>query len=232
MPKKRLSNKIPRKPKAEPSFDYEDDAFLSRVEALAFEGFYNTEIADELQISRYELEMAISQCEKLRNTLASARARARKAGAEMPSPAMFAKVWVECKGKRTALMKHFGIGWTKFQSWLAQEPMFVDIMAERELEFLEQLDIAGRILALGGVKGKDEFKGWNRYPSEWMMRFYLNTTGRKYGYGENPIVRKEEDLDGIPTDIEQGVDIESWIKKEMSIRKKDSEETDNCEDEE
>lgn len=55
----------------------------------------------------------------------------------MPSPAMFAKVWAECKGKRTVLMKKFGIGWTKLQSWIAQEPMFADIMAECDLEFLE-----------------------------------------------------------------------------------------------
>lgn len=221
MPKKRIGNKTPRKPKAQPSFDYEDDDFLARVEALAFEGFYNTEIADELQISRYELEMAISQCEKLRNTLESARARARECGAEMPSPALFAKVWSECKGRRTLLMKKFGIGWTKLQSWIAQEPMFADIMAERDLEFLEQLDIAGRILALGGVKGKDEFKGWNRFPSEWMMRFYLNTTGRKYGYGENPIV-KEDDDSGIPKDIEQGIDIENWIRKEVEQKKRET----------
>lgn len=217
MPKKRISNKTPRKPKAQPSFDYEDEGFLTRVEALAFEGFYNTEIADELNISRYELEMAISQCEKLRNRLESARARARKSGAEMPSPAMFAKVWSECKGKRTLLMKKFGIGWTKLQSWIAQEPMFADIMAERELEFLEQLDIAGRILALGGVKGKDEFKGWARVPSEWMLRFYMNTTGRKYGYGENPIVKNEDN--NIPKDIEHGIDIENWIRKEIEQKK-------------
>ena len=60
MPKKRISSKTPRKPKATPSFDYESEEFLSQVDALAFEGFYNTEIADELNISRYELEMAIS----------------------------------------------------------------------------------------------------------------------------------------------------------------------------
>lgn len=222
MPKKRICNKTPRKPKATPSFDYESEEFLTRIYALAFEGFYNTEITDELQISRYELEMAISQSEKLRNTLESARACAREKGAEMPSPALFAKVWAGCKGKRTLLMKKFGIGWTKLQSWIAQEPMFADIMAERDLEFLEQLDIAGRILALGGVKGKDEFQGWNRFPSEWMMRFYLNTTGRKYGYGENPIVKEEDN--GIPKDIEQGIDIESWIRQEVEQKKRSVEE--------
>ena len=222
MPKKRISSKTPRKPKATPSFDYESEEFLSQVDALAFEGFYNTEIADELNISRYELEMAISQCEKLRNTIASARERARAQGAEMPSPAMFAKVWAECNGKRTLLMKKFGIGWTKLQSWLAQEPIFVDIMAERDLEFLEQIDVASRILALGGVKGKDNFAGWSRYPDSWMMRYHLNTLGRRYGYGENPIQQEAEDTD-IPKNIEQGIDIESWIKQEVEQKKRDTE---------
>ena len=223
MPKKRISSKTPRKPKATPSFDYESEEFLSQVDALAFEGFYNTEIADELNISRYELEMAISQCEKLRNTIASARERARARGAEMPSPAMFAKVWAKCKGKRTQLMKEFGIGWTKLQSWLAQEPIFVDIMAERDLEFLEQIDTASRILALGIVKGKDEFKGWSRYPDSWMIRYHLNTLGRRYGYGENPIQPEVAD-DTIPKDIEQGIDIDSWIRQEVEQKKRDKEE--------
>lgn len=202
--------------------NFEDVELLTRIEQLAYDGFYDTEIADKLNISRWQFDEAKRRSKTLTSTLESARARAREQGADMPSPALFAEVWAECKGKRTALMKKFGIGWTKLQSWIAQEPMFADIMAERDLEFLEQLDIAGRILALGGVKGKDEFKGWNRFPSEWMMRFYLNTTGRKYGYGENPIV-KEEDDGSIPKDIEQGIDIESWIRKEVEQKKKDSE---------
>jgi len=37
MPKKRISSKTPRKPKATPSFDYESEEFLSQVDALAFE---------------------------------------------------------------------------------------------------------------------------------------------------------------------------------------------------
>lgn len=218
MPKKRISNKTPRKPKAVPSFDYESAEFLARVEALAFEGFYNTEIADELQISRYELEMAISQSDILRNTLADARERARKSGAEMPSPAMFAKVWKECGGQRSKLMKAFNIGWTKFQSWLAQEPMFVDIMAERDLEFLEQADIAGRILSIGAVKNKDKFPGWSRYPDTWMMRFYMNTLGKRYGYGENPVIPEADDS-ALPEHVEQGIDIESWIKQELTQKR-------------
>lgn len=223
MPKKRIGNKTLRKPKATPSFDYEGEEFLSRVEALAFEGFYNTEIADELQISRYELEIAISQCEKLRNTIAEARERARKQGAEMPSPAMFAKVWAKCNGKRSQLMKEFGIGWTKLKSWLAQEPIFVDIMAERDLAFLEQLDATSRVLALGGVKGKDNFAGWSRYPDGWMIRFHLNTLGRRYGYGENPVT-PEAEVNSIPHDIEQGINIDNWIRKEVEVKNQDNEE--------
>lgn len=196
-----------------------------QVEALAFEGFFNTEIADELNISRYELEMAISQCEKLRNRIDDARARAREAGADMPSPAKFARVWERCGHKRSKLMKEFGIGYTKFQSWLAQEPAFLDIMAASDLEFLEQVDTASRILALGGVKGKDNFPGWNRFPDGWMLRFHLNTLGRRYGYGENPILPGSEE--GIPKNTEHGIEIENWIKKEMSITNPEEESADD-----
>lgn len=221
MPKKRISNDVTRKKVSISDINLEDTELLSRIEQLAYDGFYDTEIADKLNISRWQFDEAKRRSKKISSTLKSARARAREQGADMPSPALFAEVWAECKGKRTLLMKKFGIGWTKLQSWIAQEPKFADIMAERDLEFLEQLDIAGRILALGGVKGKDNFNGWNRFPSEWMLRFYLNTTGKKYGYGENPIV-KEEDT-GIPTDIEQGIDIESWIKKEVEHKHKNDE---------
>lgn len=214
MPIKRLSNRTPRKPKPEPSFDYEDEGFLARVRALAYEGFYNAEIADELNVSRTELETAISRSKPLRDTLEEARAHAKEQGDEMPSPAKFAQVWAGCQGKRSVLMRKFNIGWTRLQEWLAQEPAFVDIMAERDLEFMEQADIAGRILTLGGVEGRDEFPGWTRHPDPWMLRFYMNTLGRRYGYGENPVIPAAEGVD-LPRDIDRGVDIESWIRQEI-----------------
>ena len=117
------------------------------------------------------------------------------------------------------------IGYTKFQSWLAQEPAFLDIMAASDLEFLEQVDTASRILALGGVKGKDNFPGWNRFPDGWMLRFHLNTLGRRYGYGENPILPGSEE--GIPKNTEHGIEIENWIKKEMSITNSEEESADD-----
>lgn len=223
MPKKRISTNTTRKKATISDIDFEDMELLTRIEQLAYDGFYDTEIADKLNVSRWQFDEAKRRSKMLTSTLATARERARARGADMPSPALFAEVWARCKGKRTQLMKEFGIGWTKLQSWLAQEPAFIDIMAERDLEFLEQLDIAGRILALGGIKKKDEFPGWNRLPSEWMMRFYLNTTGRRYGYGENPIVKEVKD-DDIPKDIEQGIDIESWIKQEVEQKKRSVEE--------
>lgn len=116
------------------------------------------------------------------------------------------------------LIKKLGINWTTLRSWERQDPRLTDVMAITDLEFLEQIDTAGRILALGGVKGKDTFVGWNRYPSEYMIRFYLNTTGRRYGYGDAPMMAEAEEED-IPTNVESGIDIESWIAKEMSAKK-------------
>lgn len=116
------------------------------------------------------------------------------------------------------LIKKLGINWTTLRSWERQDPRLTDVMAITDLEFLEQIDTAGRILALGGVEGKDTFAGWNRYPSEWMIRFYLNTTGRRYGYGEAPLMTEAEE--DFSTNVESGIDIESWITKEMSAKKK------------
>lgn len=221
MPKKRIN--ATRKTRPISSFNFEDKDFITSIEEMAYNGYYDAEIADKLNIDRYEFSRAKSKFKKVAQALENGRARARARGEDMPSPALFAEVWAKCGRQRSKLMKEFGIGWTKLQSWIAQEPMFADIMAESDLEFLEQLDIAGRILALGGVKDKDQFKGWSRYPSEWMMRFYLNTTGRKYGYGDNPVTASTED-EGIPKNIEQGIDIESWIKQEVSQKKRDNEE--------
>lgn len=223
MPKKRISTNTTRKKATISDIDFEDVELLSRIEQLAYDGFYDTEIADKLNLSRWQFDEAKRRSKKLTSTLGTARERARARGAEIPSPALFAEVWARCNGKRTQLMKEFGIGWTKLQSWLAQEPIFVDIMAKRDLEFLEQIDVASRILALGGVKGKDNFAGWSRYPDSWMIRFHLNTLGRRYGYGENPIQQEVED-DGIPNDIEQGIDIDSWIRQEVEQKKRDKEE--------
>lgn len=197
---------------------------MSRVEEMAYDGFFDTEIADELKVSRSEFSKAKTKSAKLRKTLESARARAQEDGAERPSIAMFRKVWATCDGKRSKLMKKFGIGWTKFQQWLREEPAFVDIMAERDLEFLEQADIAGRILSLGGIKDKDQFPGWSRHPDPWMMRFYMNTLGKRYGYGENPVIEDIEDDTDVVGNVEQGINVADWIKLEMTQKKNKGEE--------
>lgn len=202
-------------PAYRPSFDYESEEFIAKCEAMAYEGFYDIEIADELNISRFEFMKAQKASEKLRHTLETARAQAAQDGSEVPSPAKFAKVWKKCNGQRTKLMKEFGIGWTRLNLWLQSNPEFRDIMAETDLAFLEQTDVAGRILALGGVVGKDTFPGWERHPDAWMIRYYMNTLGKRYGYGETPIIPGDEELD-IDGEIKSGIDIDSWIKQEMT----------------
>lgn len=223
MPKKHISNRTPRKPSPASSFDFEDAEFLQHVEDLAYEGFFDVEIADELQISRSDFRKAKMKSAKLRNTIENARERAREQGAERPSVAMFKKVWATCDGKRSKLMKKFGIGWITFQKWLKAEPAFEDVMAERDLEFLEQVDIAGRILSLGGIKDKDQFPGWSRHPDPWMMRFYMNTIGKRYGYGENPVIPDVEDDTDVVGNVEKGIDVADWIKLEMTQKKQDKE---------
>lgn len=220
MPKKHLSGKITRKKNPDSSFNYEDEDFLSKVFDLAYEGFYNIEIADELNISRSAFDKAIERHSVLRQTLEDARARAKEAGGDIPSPAKFKRMWIQCKGKRSELLKKFHIGYQTFKQWLKDDPRLIDIMAETEIEFLEKVDSRARMLALGLTKSEREklektgqFDGWKQFPDAYMLRFFLNTIGRRYGYGENPT----EDLmqDGIETRATNGIDISSWILKEM-----------------
>lgn len=217
MPKKRINARRTVKPIS--SFDFDDVEFLTRVEQLAFDGYYDVEIADKLNVSRFEFSKELNRNKKFRQLIENARERAREKGADMPSPAMFAEVWKQCDGKRTNLMKKFGIGWTKLQQWLKAEPAFEDILAERDLGFLEKADVAGRILTLGGIKGKDEFPGWSRHPDPWMIRFYMNTLGKRYGYGENPVIPDIEDDTDVVGNVEQGIDVANWIKLEMTAKK-------------
>ena len=71
--------------------------------------------------------------------------------------------------------------------------------------------VSARVLALG-IPEKDEkgnFIGWRERPDGYMIRYLLSTLGRKEGFGE-----ESEDAD-IPTDIEHGINIDSWIKDKL-----------------
>lgn len=225
MPKQRkVGENTPRKPRKAPSFDFENEDFLERVGALAYEGWYDAEIADELNVSRYEFSLAKSNSERLRNTIEEARARAHDDGADIPSPPKFAKLWKECGGSKTKLIKKLKISFTTLQSWIAQDPRLQDVMDAIDLEKCEQAEMAAWILALGGVKTKDKFEGWSRYPDSYMLRWLLNTKGRRFGYGENPVIAEDKSGD-IPHDVDSGIDIEAWIKQEMNAKKNKEDDT-------
>lgn len=76
MPKKRIA--ATRKTQHISSFDFEDVDFLTHVEQMAFDGFYDVEIADKLNISRYEFSREVNRNKKLAQLIESARARARE----------------------------------------------------------------------------------------------------------------------------------------------------------
>lgn len=58
MPKKRISNDVTRKKVSISDINLEDTELLSRIEQLAYDGFYDTEIADKLNISRWQFDEA------------------------------------------------------------------------------------------------------------------------------------------------------------------------------
>lgn len=51
--------------------------------------------------------------------------------------------------------------------------------------------------------------GWRERPDGYMIRYLLSTLGKSEGFGE-----ESEDAD-IPTDIEHGINIDSWIKDKL-----------------
>ena len=71
--------------------------------------------------------------------------------------------------------------------------------------------VSARVLALGiPEKDKDgNFVGWRERPDGYMIRYLLSTLGKSEGFGE-----ESEDAD-IPTDIEHGINIDSWIKDKL-----------------
>lgn len=214
-PRKRIT--APRSPVKGEEMLLDNPEVRETIREMAFNGYFDSEIAAKIGVAKSTFCTKKQLDNEFAELLETARARAKENETEFPSLALFREMWNKCDGKRSKLMELFGIGWTTLQSWFAQEPRFLDIIAERDLPFLEQLDIAGRIMALGGVRDKDTFPGWSRHPDMWQLRWYLNTLGKKYGYGETPVMPEVEGA--VLSDVEQGVNIEDWIIQEMTAKK-------------
>ena len=98
-----------------------------------------------------------------------------------------------------------------FNQWAKEDSEFKDAISDERGALVDECLVSARVLALG-IPEKDEngnFVGWRERPDGYMIRYLLSTLGRNEGFGE-----ESEDAD-IPTDINHGISIDSWIKDKL-----------------
>ena len=97
---------------------------------------------------------------------------------------------------------------TTFATIGCEDVEFKDAISDERGALVDECLVSARVLALG-IPEKDKdgyFVGWRERPDGYMIRYLLSTLGKSEGFGE-----ESEDAD-IPTDIEHGINIDSWIK--------------------
>ena len=114
-------------------------------------------------------------------------------------------------GNLTKVAAIFKVGRKTIYQWAKDDVEFKDAISDERGALVDECLVSARVLALG-IPEKDEkgnFIGWRERPDGYMIRYLLSTLGRKEGFGE-----ESEDAD-IPTDIEHGINIDSWIKDKL-----------------
>lgn len=114
-------------------------------------------------------------------------------------------------GNLTKVATTFKVARKTIYQWAKEDADFKDVISDERGSLVDECLISARVLALG-IPEKDEdgnFVGWRERPDGNMIRYLLSTLGRNEGFGEEP-----EDAD-IPTDIDHGISIDSWIKDKV-----------------
>lgn len=196
--------KVGRKPK----YDYESEEFLKSIYDLAFKGYNDKEIAQKIGLSAEKFYTKKGELSKLSNTLDDARTHAREKLNEVPSAALFSEICDKFSADRYRIAKYFGVSWNTVKVWMRENEEFQNVFDDANLKFISNINATGRILAQG-IAEKDEkgnFKGWIERPDSNMNRFYLQTVGRNYGFGDNI------DVTTNGNDIKGSISVEEWIK--------------------
>lgn len=186
-------------------YDYESAEFLQSVYDLAFKGYNDKEIAVKLGLATnyfYDLKGELSV---LSDTLNDARTCAREKLDEKPSVALFRDVCEQYSSDRYKIAKHFGVSWNRIKVWMCDNSEFQDAFDDANLKFLSSVNATGQLLAEGvPVKDKDgNFTGWQERPDSNMTRFYLQTVGKNYGYGDSvDVTTNGKDVSSTPFTIE------------------------------
>lgn len=138
--------------------------------------------------------------------------RARTQGyAKKPNIEDFRKILRKSGGNLTKVAATFKVARKTVYQWAKEDVEFKDAISDERGALVDECLVSARVLALGiPEKDKDgNFVGWRERPDGYMIRYLLSTLGKSEGFGE-----ESEDAD-IPTDIEHGINIDSWIKDKL-----------------
>ena len=131
--------------------------------------------------------------------------------AKKPDIETFRKVLRNSGGNLTKVAATFKVARKTIYQWAKEDSEFKDAISDERGALVDECLVSARVLALG-IPEKDEkgnFVGWRERPDGYMIRYLLSTLGRNEGFGE-----ESEDAD-IPTDIDHGITIDSWIKDKL-----------------
>lgn len=128
-----------------------------------------------------------------------------------PKIDVFREVLRKCGGNLTRVATTFKVARKTVYQWAKEDTEFKDAISDERGSLVDECLVSARVLALG-IPEKDSdgnFIGWRERPDGNMVRYLLSTLGRNEGFGE-----ESEDAD-IPTDIDHGINIDSWIKDKL-----------------
>lgn len=131
--------------------------------------------------------------------------------AKKPNIEDFRKILRKSGGNLTKVAATFKVARKTVYQWAKEDVEFKDAISDERGALVDECLVSARVLALGiPEKDKDgNFVGWRERPDGYMIRYLLSTLGKSEGFGE-----ELEDAD-IPTDIEHGINIDSWIKDKL-----------------
>ena len=131
--------------------------------------------------------------------------------AKKPNIEDFRKILRKSGGNLTKVAATFKVARKTVYQLAEEEVEFKDAISDERGALVDECLVSARVLALGiPEKDKDgNFVGWRERPDGYMIRYLLSTLGKSEGFGE-----ESEDAD-IPTDIEHGINIDSWIKDKL-----------------
>ena len=131
--------------------------------------------------------------------------------AKKPNIEDFRKILRKSGGNLTKVAATFKVARKTVYQWAKEDDEFKDAISDERGALVDECLVSARVLALGiPEKDKDgNFVGWRERPDGYMIRYLLSTLGKSEGFG-----KESEDAD-TPTDIEHGINIDSWIKDKL-----------------